>query len=198
MQRQWGAAGDGPQQQWRPSASQERRGRHRYTARCHVYDICQVLEASTRHPRPGAAYNIADDDPADRATVMQYAAELLERAAAGMPLEGWATGSLSDGGWGWGGAGDAVGVSSLSSGSSSGSFDGDDEAAAGVAWRALGRARMRPRSRRDREAAAAVARLEEKRVRNTRIKQELGVRLRYPTYREGLAAIAAGDLRPFD
>ena len=30
---------------------------------------------------------------------------------------------------------------------------------------------------------------ESKRVRNERIKQALGVRLRYPTYREGLAAL---------
>ena len=34
---------------------------------------------------------------------------------------------------------------------------------------------------------------ENKRVRNDRIKQELGVRLRYPTYREGLAAVLAED-----
>ncbi len=33
---------------------------------------------------------------------------------------------------------------------------------------------------------------ENKRVRNTRIKDELGFRLAYPTYREGLAAIAQG------
>jgi len=33
---------------------------------------------------------------------------------------------------------------------------------------------------------------ESKRVRNGRIKQALGVVLRYPTYREGLAAILAG------
>ena len=39
--------------------------------------------------------------------------------------------------------------------------------------------------------------LEEKRVSNARLKRELGVRLAFPTYREGLAAIAAGDLRPF-
>ena len=32
---------------------------------------------------------------------------------------------------------------------------------------------------------------ESKRVRNDRIKVDLGVRLAYPTYREGLAAIAA-------
>jgi nucleoside-diphosphate-sugar epimerase len=34
---------------------------------------------------------------------------------------------------------------------------------------------------------------ESKRVRNDRIKRELGVRLAYPTYREGLAAILAGE-----
>ena len=34
---------------------------------------------------------------------------------------------------------------------------------------------------------------ENKRVRNTRLKQELGVTLAYPTYREGLAALHAAD-----
>jgi len=37
---------------------------------------------------------------------------------------------------------------------------------------------------------------ESRRVRNDRIKRELGVALRYPTYREGLTAIAAADPRP--
>jgi len=42
-------------------------------------------------------------------------------------------------------------------------------------------------------AMSAMARsfyAENRRVRNDRIKQELGVALRYPTYREGLRAIA--------
>ena len=34
---------------------------------------------------------------------------------------------------------------------------------------------------------------ESKKVRNDRIKDELGVRLRYPTYREGLAALLADE-----
>jgi hypothetical protein len=33
---------------------------------------------------------------------------------------------------------------------------------------------------------------ESKRVSNRRIKHELGVQMRYPSYREGLAALAAG------
>ena len=37
----------------------------------------------------------------------------------------------------------------------------------------------------------------EKRVRNDRIKSELGVELLFPTYREGLAAIAEGNRTPF-
>lgn len=35
-------------------------------------------------------------------------------------------------------------------------------------------------------------------VSNALIKKELGVRLQFPTYREGLAAIAEGDMRPFN
>ena len=34
---------------------------------------------------------------------------------------------------------------------------------------------------------------ENKRVRNGRIKAELGVRLRYPTYREGLAGLLKAE-----
>jgi hypothetical protein len=34
---------------------------------------------------------------------------------------------------------------------------------------------------------------ESRRVRNTRIRQELGVALAYPSYREGLAAILAAE-----
>lgn len=40
--------------------------------------------------------------------------------------------------------------------------------------------------------------LEEKRVRNNLIKEELGVQLMYPTYREGLRAIHAGCMQPFE
>ncbi len=40
-------------------------------------------------------------------------------------------------------------------------------------------------------------RTEEKRVENSLIKRELGVTLEFPTYREGLDAIRAGDSRPF-
>ena len=50
-------------------------------SRTHVEDIAQVLEASIRKPRPGAIYNVCDDDPAPPQDVIGYAAELL-----GLPL----------------------------------------------------------------------------------------------------------------
>ena len=40
--------------------------------------------------------------------------------------------------------------------------------------------------------------LPEKRVSNAKMKGELGVVLRFPTYKEGLRAIHAGDQTPFD
>jgi nucleoside-diphosphate-sugar epimerase len=49
--------------------------------------------------------------------------------------------------------------------------------------------------RRAEEAGAEV--LEEKRVSNGKLKAELGWRPEFPTYREGLAAILQGDMRPF-
>lgn len=50
-------------------------------SRIHVDDIAQVLEASIHQPRPGAIYNLCDDDPAPPQDVIGHAAELL-----GLPL----------------------------------------------------------------------------------------------------------------
>jgi len=47
-------------------------------SRIHVADIAQVLEASIRQPRPGAIYNLCDNDPAPPEDVIAYAAELLD------------------------------------------------------------------------------------------------------------------------
>ncbi|KAL4448312.1 hypothetical protein ABPG75_005531 [Micractinium tetrahymenae] len=215
----------------RPSAA--RRARQRYTARCHVFDICQSLEASMRHSHPGAAYNVADDDPADRGTVMAYAQELLHRKAAWLPPPGpgWgvptpppaAAAAVADGAAAAGAGSAAAGaesaaaaaegresvedlvtpISSINTGSS-GSYDSADELLGAAGRRPSGGApRIRPRLRSSSSGGSSsgaleAVRLEEKRVRNGRIKQELGVQLAFPSYREGLAAIAAGDRRPFD
>jgi nucleoside-diphosphate-sugar epimerase len=46
-------------------------------SRIHVADIAAVLEASIARPRPGAAYNVCDDDPAAPDAVIAHAATLL-------------------------------------------------------------------------------------------------------------------------
>jgi len=49
-------------------------------SRIHVKDLARVLAASISRPRPGAVYNVCDDDPAAPEAVVAYAAALL-----GMP-----------------------------------------------------------------------------------------------------------------
>jgi len=46
-------------------------------SRIHVADLANVLIASIERPRPGAVYNVCDDDPAPPAELVAYAAELL-------------------------------------------------------------------------------------------------------------------------
>jgi nucleoside-diphosphate-sugar epimerase len=46
-------------------------------SRIHVDDIAQALEASMNAPRPGAVYNLCDDDPAPPEDVIAHAAHLL-------------------------------------------------------------------------------------------------------------------------
>ena len=99
--------------------------------RIHVDDIAAVLEASLDRPRPGAVYNVTDDEPAPPQDVIVEAARL-----AGLPLppeipyEEAALSPMAASFWG-----------------------------------------------------------ETKRVSNRLIREELGVRLAAPTYREGLRSI---------
>jgi nucleoside-diphosphate-sugar epimerase len=46
-------------------------------SRIHVADIAGVLAASLQKPNPGAAYNVADDEPCPPQEVVAYAAELM-------------------------------------------------------------------------------------------------------------------------
>lgn len=104
--------------------------------RIHVEDITNVLQASMARPRPGAIYNLADDEPAPPEVPIEEAARLLGIAPPpAIPFE---------------------------------------EA--------------------DLSPMAASFYRDSRRVRNDRIKTELGVTLAYPTYREGLRQVlAAGD-----
>jgi nucleoside-diphosphate-sugar epimerase len=99
--------------------------------RAHVEDIAAVIMGSIARPRPGAIYNVADDEPAPPQDVVAYAARL---AGIEPPPEiPFASATLSP-------------------------------------------------------MAASFYR-ENKRVSNKLIKDELAIRLRYPTYREGLKAL---------
>ncbi|HJU15376.1 MAG TPA: NAD-dependent epimerase/dehydratase family protein, partial [Stellaceae bacterium] len=46
-------------------------------SRIHVADLAAVLRASIARPRPGAVYNVCDDEPAPPAEVVAHAAALL-------------------------------------------------------------------------------------------------------------------------
>jgi nucleoside-diphosphate-sugar epimerase len=109
---------------------------HRFS-RIHVDDVANVLEASLARPRPGAVYNVADDEPAPPADVVACAAGLLGLPAPPLvPFE---------------------------------------EAAKEMSETALSFWR------------------DNRLVHNRKIKHELGVTLRYPTYREGLRAVLAAE-----
>ncbi|WP_279359578.1 SDR family oxidoreductase [Methylobacterium indicum] len=99
--------------------------------RIHVDDIATTLAASLDRPRPGAVYNVTDDEPAPPQDVTAFAADL-----AGLPLP------------------PAVDFDTASLSPMARSFYGEN-----------------------------------KRVRNRRIREELGVELAYPTYREGLRGL---------
>ncbi len=103
-------------------------------SRIHVEDLASVLIASIARPRPGAIYNVCDDEPAEPAAVIAHAAALI-----GLPPPPLVP---------------------------------------------FGEAALSPMARSFYD--------DNKRVSNALIKRELGVALRYPDYRAGLAAILAG------
>ncbi|MBI5163775.1 MAG: SDR family oxidoreductase [Magnetospirillum sp.] len=102
-------------------------------SRIHVEDIAGTVMASLARPRPGAVYNVCDDDPAPPDRVIAHAASLLGIAP---PPE--------------------------------------------IAWE-------------DAEATLSPMALsfyaDNKRVSNRRLKEELGVTLAFPSYRDGLKAM---------
>jgi nucleoside-diphosphate-sugar epimerase len=107
-------------------------------SRIHVEDLATVQIASMERPRPGAVYNVCDNDPAPPEAVVAHAAELLGIEPPPLvPLED-------------------AGLSPMAR-----SFYDDS-----------------------------------KRVSNRLIKTELGISLRYPDFRTGLAAILADEACP--
>ena len=107
-------------------------------SRIHVEDLAHVLARSISCPRPGAVYNVCDDDPAAPEAVVAHAAALLGMPAP--PLVPFEAAELSP--------------------------------------------------------MARSFYVDNKRVSNRLVKSELGVTLRYPDYRAGLAAILADEACP--
>ena len=104
-------------------------------SRIHVADVAQVLAASIARPRPGAIYNVCDDEPAPAADVVAHACALLGVMPPPLtPL-------------------DAADLTPMAR-----SFYADN-----------------------------------RRVSNACIKTELGVALRFPDYRAGLASLLAEE-----
>ena len=101
--------------------------------RIHLDDIVQTLRASMAKPNPGAAYNLADDEPAPPDEVIAHACGLL--GVTPPPLQ---------------------------------EFEAVKDSLSPMALSFYG---------------------ENKRVSNRRIKQDLGVTLKWPTYREGLKGL---------
>ena len=156
------------------SASQQRRSLQQYTARCHVQDICTALSASIRQPNPGSIYNVVDDDPSGRATVIAFAANLLPKQQE--PALDGSSATADD---------DAVNLHQADSLpvaeiSQQQSQMGAETESSGINQTMTGGSRP------------------EKRVCNAKIKSELALALDFPSYREGLAAIHAGNRCPFD
>ena len=136
-------------------------------------------------PCAGAVYNVVDDDPASRSEVMAFARKLLGMTSAADPGNASPQGGMpAKGRW--------EGLSFT-------------WACTQTWWHACTPcARMQEHVQLQRTCkhdwpcgGMCSPPLEEKRVRNDLIKQELGVQLAYPTYREGLRAIHAGCMQPF-
>jgi len=175
------------------------------------------LAASAAAPCPkGLLLNVVDDDPAPRGEVLEFAEQLLREGRAGAGArgrQGGPEGSSSSGGASSGGSSTSSGGASSGGCSSSGSSSGGGGARSSGGSSGGGRSgggssggaqpAPAPGSSidpvgRGRGARGAGEDLEEKRVSNAKLKRELpGFQLQHPSYRDGLTAIAGGDLGPF-
>ncbi|MQL82618.1 hypothetical protein Taro_015113 [Colocasia esculenta] len=69
------------------SKYQKMRRSRKYTARVHVADIYQAINASFAGPLTGRVYNVVDDDPAPRSEVFAFAEELIEEKWPGIIIK---------------------------------------------------------------------------------------------------------------
>ena len=129
-------------------------------------------------PRPGSIYNVVDDNPASRAEVMAFAAKLLGHPSA-LSVFGEHNADCQQ----TSGGQDSPGASATATDSNS-----EMPAVQAIDGVMLDNKTTEQRS---------VSKRAEKRVRNSKVKSELGLTWEFPSYVEGLSAIHKGDRRPF-
>lgn len=196
-------------QQGRSGASVVRRTRQRYTSRCHVADIATTVALSMAAPQPGGAvFNVADLDPAPRSQVEAYALQLMSQhpatcntattmsqaSSAGAATSTSTTTTIM--------APPNTATSSASEECSAAAAPPQPQTAAGPSTRESSASDELLAGQHSDVAGSGVGRsssaTEEKRVRAELIRTQLGVELQYPSYREGVAALLAGSLQPFE
>lgn len=127
----------------------------------------------------GSVWNVSDMDPAPRPEVMRFAVHLLDPRLPADDAMDPPNGVVEA----------PDGVVEAPNGVME---EGDQSVTGSGAGDVVG-----PNGRLEGSASTRGIVVPEKRVVSSKIREELGVTLLFPTYREGLAAIAAGDLRPF-
>ncbi|KAF6254485.1 hypothetical protein COO60DRAFT_313671 [Scenedesmus sp. NREL 46B-D3] len=205
------------QTQAQPNSSAVRRGQQRHTSRCHVADVAQAVLADMQRRsllhhmslpdgmqqdppqqqqqgqekftwpglRVGNRYvdviNVVDDEPAPRGDVEGYARQLLgsDQADASPTPQSVAAGDGS---------------------SSSSAMQAQSSSSPAQLSQKEGSTPKQQNSLRSSSSSSSGRRkevLEEKRVRNDKLKAALGVQLLAPTYKEGLDSMHAGSIAPF-
>lgn len=140
-----------------------------------MHDIAKVLLASMQQPVPGSIYNVVDDVPASRAEALAFASSLLLQHTGQNVQHSVAY--------------DAQNSVQPETGASNRNRAQLNSHASKFSSMATGSINMQ---------GASGDKRGEKRVSNQKLKAELGVSLDFPSYREGLAAIHAGCMQPFD
>lgn len=154
-----------------------------WVSRIHVADICGAIIASMMAPvtgseGEGAVYNVADNEPAPREVVMNYAEKLLYKVSSGE--ERVTDSSNRNAVASEGGGVENVTPSLLpksDSESSRGAVSGGEKMTSERTRRRL---------------------TENKRVSNAHIVKSLGYVFKYPSYKEGLQALLGGSNDPFE
>lgn len=161
-----------------------------WVSRIHVADICGAILASMVRPvasieGEGAIYNVADNVPAPRDEVMEYATNILLAADARENQKNPQNSSMT------------VVEADSSEGSKRGLENGlirvpseSSQRQEAVSGNSVAEKLSSERARR--------RMTENKRVNNGHLVKSLGYVFKYPTYKEGLTALALGSNDPFE